>query len=109
MAFDTVGGPPAGLVPMSIRWSAVLSDEHEDEFLCPDTEVTCSSTSQLINLGINYSIQNSRGGPLLCMSTVSTGFIKLQGMTGDVGAGGTTKFLVGFVGINGSMDIFIGN
>jgi len=112
MSFTAVSGPPAGVAPLSSSWTVTLTDENENQISCPTVEFGCPRTNfpPLINVGINSLIQNSRAGPSLCPGTNNTGYVTISNVRkiGDVGIGSITELDVGFVGINGSMDLVIG-
>lgn len=102
IGYDTTDG---GIDPDTGTANIELFDADENPISCPDIVLGCEFDSDglgnVINVGINQAVTNSRGGPSLCLGTDTVGYIEVDSVEGDRQAV--------FIGLNngnstGSMD-----
>lgn len=71
--FDT---NPGGVMPVDQDYNFRLFDDQENPISCPGATLGCQEG--VINVGVNETVTNSRGGPSVCLGSDSTGFLEIE-------------------------------
>lgn len=72
---------PGGIAPLTIDYDFTLYDQDENPISCPPLIIGCFEeigAGGIINVGINQSVTNSRGGPSVCLGSDDTGFLEIS-------------------------------
>lgn len=81
ITYNVVDGGDA-IFPTTKAYDIELFDENENPISCPSVVLGCLPDAlgqgNLINVGINQAITNSRGGPSLCLGNDTTGHLELD-------------------------------
>lgn len=67
---------PGGVVPVDQDYNFRLFDDQENPISCPEATLGCQEG--VINVGVNQTLTNSRGGPSVCLGSDSTGFLEIE-------------------------------